>query len=85
MSAPYNNMTIIPWTEVLARSRARNLELLAAMLLRTGSGAAGDARVIDALQLGGKEAKDLLERLAREHSELSDLMQSFHSVSSADS
>jgi hypothetical protein len=84
MSAPYNNMAIIPWTDVLARSRARNLELLAAMLLRTGPGAAGDARVIDALQLGGREAKELLKRLAREHSELSDLMNSFQSITDTD-
>ncbi len=83
MSTPYNNMTIIPWTEVLGKSRARNLELLAAMLLRTGSGAVGDARIVDALQLGGPEAKALLERLAREHSELSDLMASFHEVPSS--
>ena len=77
MPSPYQGLQILPWTEVLNRSRARNLELLAAMLLRTGAGAAADARVADAIQLGGPEAKALLERLAEEHEEIKELMKSF--------
>lgn len=80
MPSPYQGLTIVPWTEVLNRSRARNLELLAAMLLRTGSGGASDARVVDAIQLGGPEAKALLERLAIEHEEIAELMKSFEVV-----
>jgi hypothetical protein len=80
MDAKYEGMKILAWTEVLARSRARNLELLAAMLLKTGSGGADDARVADAITLGGPEAKALLERLAGEHKELKDLMASFEVI-----
>jgi hypothetical protein len=82
MTAKYEGMKILPWMEVLARSRARNLELLAAMLLRTGSGRADDIRVADAIELGGPEAKKLIERLAAEHRELRDLMTSFEVVKS---
>lgn len=82
MTAKYEGMKILPWTEVLSRSRARNLELLAAMLLRTGSGRGDDVRVADAIELGGAEAKQLLERLATEHRELRDLMNSFDVVKS---
>ncbi len=77
MTSPYEGLVILPWTEVLRRSRARNLELLAAMLLRTGSGANNDARMLDAVELGGPEAKALLDRLAIEHLELKNLMQAF--------
>lgn len=35
------------------------------------------ARVADAIQLGGPEAKELLERIALEHAELKELMDSF--------
>jgi hypothetical protein len=77
MKPKYEGLAILPWTDVLQRSRARNLELLAAMLLRTGTGGAADARVADAIQLGGREAKALLERLATEHKEIRDLMKSF--------
>jgi hypothetical protein len=68
---------ILAWTKVLQRSRARNLELLAAMLLQTGSGGAADARVADAIELGGSDAKEMLERLATQHGEIRDLMDSF--------
>ncbi|HEY7449013.1 MAG TPA: ATP-binding protein [Vicinamibacterales bacterium] len=80
MKPKYEGLTILPWTDVLQRSRARNLELLAAMLLRTGSGGVADARAADAIQLGGPEAKALLERLAYEHKEIRDLMNSFEIV-----
>lgn len=76
MKSPYQGMSILPWMEVLQRSRARNLELLAAMLIRTGTGGAADARAADAIQLGGPEAKAMLERLAAEHVEIRDLMKS---------
>jgi hypothetical protein len=64
----------------LGRSHARNLELLAEMLLKTGSGGAADARVADAIQLGGPEAKALLERLVEDHEELKELMKSFEVI-----
>ncbi len=80
MDAKYEGMKILPWTEVLGRSRARNLELLAAMLLKTGPGGADDARIADAIALGGPEAKTLLERLAAEHKEIKDLMASFEVI-----
>jgi hypothetical protein len=80
MEAKYAGMKIVPWTDVLAKSRARNLELLAAMLLRTGAGGADDARVADAIELGGPEAKKLLQRLAGEHREIKDLMASFEAT-----
>jgi hypothetical protein len=80
MDAKYEGMKILPWTEVLGRSRARNLELLAAMLLKTGSGGVDDARVADAIALGGPEAKALLDRLAAEHKEIRDLMASFEVI-----
>lgn len=76
----YAGMAVIRWTEVLRRSRARNLELLAAMLLRTGLQAGGDIRVADAIELGGEDARRLLERLAKQHGELSSLMDSFKDV-----
>jgi hypothetical protein len=80
MEAKYQGLTILPWTEILQRSRSRNLELLAAMLLRTGPGDAADARVADAIQLGGPEAKALLEQLAKEHTEIQELIESFKVV-----
>jgi hypothetical protein len=80
MVSPYQGLTILPWTDVLNRSRARNLELLAAMLLKTGSSGAADARAADAIQLGGPEAKELLERLAVEHDEIRNLMKSFEII-----
>jgi hypothetical protein len=80
MTAKYAGMVILPWTDVLGRSRARNLELLAAMLLRTGAGGADDVRVAAAIELGGPEAKKLLERLAAEHKEIKDLMASFEVI-----
>jgi hypothetical protein len=50
------------------------------MLLRTGAGGASDARVADAIQLGGPEAKALLERLASDHQEIAELMKSFEVI-----
>jgi hypothetical protein len=77
MNAPYEGLKILPWTEVLNRSRARNLELLAAMLLRTGPAVAADTRLADAIELGGPEAQKFLNKLAEEHGELRELMESF--------
>ena len=71
MTSPYQGLTIVPWTEVLERSRTRHLELLSAMLLRTGGGGMADVRAVDAVELGGPEARILLERLAEEHREIS--------------
>jgi len=50
------------------------------MLLRTGSGGAHDARVADAIELGGPEARRLLDRLAAEHGEIKELMDTFDVV-----
>lgn len=83
MNAKYEGMKIMPWTEVLAKSRARNLELLAAMLLKTGSGGAHDARLADAIELGGEGAKELLNRLAKDHQEIQELMASFETIKSS--
>ena len=80
MPSPYEKLTILSWTEVLRRSRARNLELLAAMLLKTGPGAESDARTADAIQLGGVEANELLERLGSKHQEIRTLMNSFEVI-----
>ncbi|MCC7176905.1 MAG: hypothetical protein IT177_00775 [Acidobacteria bacterium] len=80
VTSPYAEIKIVPWTDVLAKSRARNLELLAAMLLRTGAGGVADQRAADAIQLGGPEAKEMLDRLANEHEEIRDLMKSFELV-----
>jgi Histidine kinase-, DNA gyrase B-, and HSP90-like ATPase len=77
MNAALEGLKILPWTEVLNRSRARNLELLAAMLLKTGPGVAADTRLADAIELGGPEAQEFLNKLAQEHGELRELMQSF--------
>ncbi len=76
-TSPNSEITILPWQDVLNKSRSRNLELLAAMLLRTGIGGASDARALDAIQLGGADAKALLDRLATEHEEIRELMKSF--------
>ena len=78
----HKDMIAVPWTEVLQRSRARNLELLAAMLLGTSGASPSDARIADAIELGGPEAKALLERLAAEHDELRALMEEFRVVGS---
>jgi hypothetical protein len=80
MQAKCAGMKILPWTEVLFRSRARNIELLAAMRLKTGTGGADDSRVADAIELGGAEAKKLLDRLAKEHIEIQELMASFEVI-----
>jgi hypothetical protein len=80
MSSPYTGLNIVHWNDVLQRSRARNLELLSAMLLRTGSSASTDARAIDAVELGGAEARAMLERLAQEHTEIKELMDSFELI-----
>lgn len=80
LEARHTEMEVLPWTDILKRSRARNLELLAAMLLLTGASGGNDARIADALQLGGPEAQDLLKRLAVEHEEIRELIQSFKLV-----
>lgn len=77
MPPKYAGVTILAWTDVLQRSRARNLELLAAMLMKTGIGGQADARLADAIELGGPDAKALLDKLAKEHSEIQTLMKSF--------
>jgi hypothetical protein len=76
-------VSIVPWTEVLARARDRNLELLSAMLLM--SGATDDARAVAAIDLGGAEAEALLERLAKDHHEIAELMRTFRKVPKSDS
>jgi hypothetical protein len=75
---------ILAWTDILNRSRGRNLELLAAMLLATGGAAGPDARVADAIQLGGPEAAAMLEKLASEHDELRRLIDDFRPVAARD-
>lgn len=83
MNPGYEGLTILPWTDVLHRSRARNLELLAAMLLKTGPSVASDTRLADAIQLGGPEAQEMLNRLAIENVELRELMESFSLITAA--
>lgn len=73
----YRGVEVVPWVDVLHRSKARNLELLAAMLLRTGSDGALDARSMDAVELGGADAKQYLEKLAADHPEIKALMEKF--------
>ena len=70
-------MVAVEWTEVLRVSRTRNLELLAAMILATGGSGATDSRLADAIELGGKEAQEMLARLSAEHDELRELMEEF--------
>lgn len=70
-----SRVEILAWTAVLERSRNRNLELLAAMLIATGG--TKDARAADAIQLGGPEAKRMLEKLALEHDSIRALMTEF--------
>lgn len=77
VKAEYNNFKVIEWSEVLRLSRARNLELLAAMLLQATSGAGGDSRAVDAIKLGGDDAKAMLSRLAEHHEDLRGLMKQF--------
>ena len=77
MVSRYEGLKIVPWTEVLERSRGRHLELLGAMLIRSGGGGVGDMRVADAVDLGGGDARDLLDRLALEHKEIRELMNGF--------
>ena len=77
LTSPYRGLSILPWTDVLRRSRARHLELLSAMLMRTNGAGTADIRVADAIELGGPEAKALLERLAQEHEEIKELMSTF--------
>ena len=43
----------------------------------TGGGGVGDMRVEDAMELRGPEANALLERLAEEHGEIRQLMETF--------
>jgi hypothetical protein len=76
--AKYGDSRIVEWTEVLRLSRARNLELLAAMLLQA-SGASGDSRIETAVKLGGQEAKEMLSRLSVHHDDLKRLMKEFES------
>lgn len=77
LSSKYKNVEIIPWVDVLQRSKARNLELLAAMLLRTGADGVVDARSMDAVELGGADAKIFLEKLSVDHPEIGALMEKF--------
>jgi hypothetical protein len=82
LEAKYGNSRIVEWTEVLRLSRARNLELLAAMLLQASS-ANGDTRIETAVKLGGPEAKEMLSRLSLHHEELKGLMKEFESGGSS--
>lgn len=76
IKAKRSDVRIIHWTDVLEKSRNRNLELLSAMLVNTAHLAAGDDRVKQALDLGGPEAQELLERLASDHEEIRHLLDS---------
>jgi hypothetical protein len=75
MEAKYAGTQIVEWTEVLKRSRARHLELLAAMLIQAADGTRGDARIEGAMLLGGPEAKRMLDKLAEHHAELRKLIE----------
>lgn len=77
MKTRLNNLSIVPWTNILQRSRSRHLELLSAMLLKSGAEGSGDARVLEAIDLAGPEASALLARLAEDHRELRDLISAF--------
>ncbi|EPJ6838999.1 ATP-binding protein [Stenotrophomonas maltophilia] len=66
---------IVPWTDVLRKSRARNIELLSAMLIRSGGKA--DERTDEALDLIGPEARQQIDQLAEHHEELRALMNAF--------
>lgn len=83
MEAKYKGTRIIEWTEVLKRSRARHLELLAAMLIQAADGSKGDARIDGALKLGGPEAQALLQKLSGHHGELQKVMGEFEARKAA--
>lgn len=80
LQAQDKRVEIIGWSDILNRSRSRNLELLAAMILATGGSNSHDARLADAIQLGGPEATQMLEKLATEHEEIRKLMEDFKPV-----
>ncbi len=80
----YNNVKVVPWTTILQLSRSRHIELLSAMLLKSGADGSGDARAIDAIELAGPEAQALLDRLAANSQELAQLMRTFELKSKSD-
>lgn len=80
LASRHEGVSIVPWTEILLRSRARNLELLAAMMLQAGGDSSQDARLIDAVELGGEDARVLLDKIAESNQSLRDLMSEFESL-----
>ncbi len=64
----FEGLRIVQWTDVLKASRARHLELLAAMLVQSGGNAKGDSRVNAAIELAGDDATSLFQNLASKYS-----------------
>lgn len=74
----HNNITnvrVIPWTEVMQRSRARHISYLAAML--TSAPRDGDARVEQIRDFAGPETWAMLEKMARNDERLEHLLTRF--------
>jgi hypothetical protein len=70
------NVEVLDWSDVLLRSRKGHIELLASMLVGANPDP-NDSRVAQVAEYGGKEAMEMLERLAVNDPDLKGLMQQF--------
>lgn len=68
------DIKIMPWADVVARSRRAHVELLAAML-KTANPERDDDRLRQILEFGGTEVWEILERIAANDEILGDLVQ----------
>jgi len=70
------DIEVMDWSDVLLRSRKGHVELLASMLVGANPDP-NDSRVAQVAEYGGKEAIEMLERMAANDSDLKSLMQKF--------
>lgn len=70
-----NDMEVIPWTDIMQRSRSRYVTFLAAMLANVP--ASRDARVDQVRDFAGKEVWDLLQKIALKNQRLADVIREY--------
>lgn len=72
------DIQILPWTDILIKSRSEHLILLASMIRNSEP---SDKRIADIKDFGGESTWELLHKMAEQDEELSELMNGFESIS----
>jgi len=72
------DIVILPWTDILIKSRSEHLILLASMIRNSEP---SDRRIADIKDFGGEETWELLHQMAQQDEELKELMEGFEAIS----